>query len=182
MDSSIGGDFIYTLSNRGIYHFRLDKNANQGMTLINFGSDFPEMKEARELTEPLAYLSTASEYNQLQAAANAKLALDNFWLQKAGNTARARELIRVYYNRVYYSNLYFTALKPGWETDRGMIYIVFGPPQTVTTAAGQEKWIYYRKNYSSSETFTFDHVRVTLLLKNMNFRGRRILIHIGDKR
>jgi len=155
----LGDELIYTLNNRGIYHFRLDTTVSQGLTLFNFGGTYPEMKDARELIEPLIYLSTSAEFRQLQGASNPKLALDNFWLEKAGNTARARELIRVYYNRVYYSNHYFTSMKPGWKTDRGMIFIIFGPPQTVTTVAGQEKWIYYRRNYSTSVTFTFNHVQ-----------------------
>ena len=99
-------------------------------------------------------------------APNLKLALDNFWLDRTGNPDRARELIRVYYNRVYYSNYYFTSMKPGWKTDRGMIFIIYGPPQTVTTLPNQEKWIYYKNNYSTTVTFTFDYVPTPYSLSN----------------
>ena len=36
------------------------------------------------------------------------------------------ELMEEYYRRVSYSNENFDGWKDGWETDRGMIYILFG--------------------------------------------------------
>jgi hypothetical protein len=71
---------------------------------------------------------------------------------------KARELIKVYYNRVFFSNFFFTSYKPGWKTDRGMIFIVYGPPQQVKVTPTQEKWIYFKNNFSTSVTFTFDFV------------------------
>jgi len=41
------------------------------------------------------------------------------------------ELMEEYYGRVWYANEHFDAWRPGWETDRGMIYILFGPPDEV---------------------------------------------------
>ena len=36
-----------------------------------------------------------------------------------------------YYRRVRFANEEFTQYKDGWKTDRGMIYILFGPPNQV---------------------------------------------------
>jgi GWxTD domain-containing protein len=162
----LNDSFIYRLNYNGIYHFRLDTASDDGLTLFNFGESYPEVNQAPDLIEPLAYLTTSIEYKQLQSALNPKLALDDFWLEKAGNTERARELIRVFYNRVYYSNYYFTSLKPGWKTDRGMIFIIFGPPQSVTSIPGQEKWVYYKNNFETTVTFTFNHVPSRYTLEN----------------
>ena len=41
------------------------------------------------------------------------------------------ELMNEYYKRVSYANENFDGWKEGWETDRGMIYILFGPPDQV---------------------------------------------------
>ena len=41
------------------------------------------------------------------------------------------ELMDEYYRRVSYANENFEGWKEGWETDRGMIYILFGPPDQV---------------------------------------------------
>jgi GWxTD domain-containing protein len=111
------------------------------------------------MIEPLVYLTSGGEYDELKNAANKKLAVDNFWLDKAGDPDNARELIRIYYNRVYFANYYFTSFKPGWKTDRGMIFIMYGPPQSVTVTPEQEKWIYYKNNFTTTVTFTFNYSR-----------------------
>ncbi len=41
------------------------------------------------------------------------------------------ELMEEYYERVSYVNEHFDGWQPGWETDRGMIYILFGPPDEI---------------------------------------------------
>jgi GWxTD domain-containing protein len=150
-------NIYYQMNYEGIYFLQADTTANAGLTLMNFGTTYPKVQEVQQLVEPLAYLATSVEYEALKKATNQKLAIDNFWLQKGGNIDKARELIRVYYNRVYFANYYFTSFKPGWKTDRGMIFIIYGPPQSVKVTPTQEKWIYYKNNYSTSVTFTFDH-------------------------
>jgi GWxTD domain-containing protein len=147
----------FQLNYEGVYFFQQDTSVQGGLTLMNFGERFPRVQEVDQLIEPLAYLATSTEYNELKEAVNKKLAVDNFWLEKAGNIEKARELIRVYYNRVYFANYYFTSFKPGWMTDRGMIFVIYGPPQSVRVSPSQEKWIYYKNNYSTTVTFTFDH-------------------------
>jgi len=77
----------------------------------------------------------------------------------AGNIEIARELISIYYNRAYFANLYFTSFKQGWKTDRGMIYVIYGPPQAIYRNDSQEKWVYYRKSFSSSITFIFNYTQ-----------------------
>jgi GWxTD domain-containing protein len=147
----------YLLDYEGTYHVMFDTNQAEGLTLYNFGENYPRVKDNRQLAEPLVYLATSSEYDAIEKSANQKLAVDNFWLDRAKDTEKARELIRVYYNRVYFANYYFTSLKPGWKTDRGMIYIIFGPPQTVNVTSSQEKWIYFKNNFNTTVTFVFNY-------------------------
>lgn len=148
---------VFQLNYEGIYHFQIDTTNPGGLTLTNFGTGFPKVQEVNQMIEPLAYLTTTPEFNALKKATNQKLAVDNFWIEKAGNIERARELIRVYYNRVFFANFYFTSYKPGWKTDRGMIFIIYGPPQSVKVEGNQEKWIYYKNNFTTSVTFNFDY-------------------------
>ena len=148
----------YSLSYEGIFHFQFDTTLHDGLTVMNFGPDFPRIKQPRQMIEPLAYLTSSGEYDEIKKAENPKLAVDNFWLGLTGNNMdRARELIRVYYNRGYFANYYFTTFKPGWKTDRGMIYIIYGPPQAVARTADIEKWIYYRNSFASTLTFAFEY-------------------------
>jgi len=148
----------YYLSYEGVYVFKLDTTKAEGLTMFNFGKSYPKIQEIRQMIEPLAYLTTTPEYDALKKSTNQKLAVDNFWIQKAGSTDKARELIKVYYNRVFFSNFFFTSYKPGWKTDRGMIFIIYGPPQQVKVSPTQEKWVYFKNNFNTSVTFTFDYV------------------------
>jgi GWxTD domain-containing protein len=150
-------DLKYMLKYEGLYHFRLDTAFKEGLTIFNFGESFPKVTRPEQLVGPLAYLTSSSEYEKLTNSTNQKLAFDNFWLNKTDNIEKARELIRIYFNRVYFANYYFTSYKAGWKTDRGMVYIIYGPPQTIYRNNSQEKWIYYRKSITTSITFTFDY-------------------------
>lgn len=156
----------YQFNYEGIYHFQLDTSQIEGLTLYNFGDSYPKVQDVKQLIDPLAYLTTSVEFDNLRKAQNQKLAVDNFWLDKAGNPDKARELIRVYYNRVFFANYYFTSFKPGWKTDRGMIFIIYGPPQAVKVSDTQEKWIYYKNNYTTTVTFIFDHTPTPFAFEN----------------
>jgi GWxTD domain-containing protein len=151
-------DNLYRLAYEGMYFCQLDTTQNTGLTMLNLGNDFPRIKDPADMILPLAYLTTSPEYNKIKSATNQKLALDEFWLSCADDMERARELIRIYYNRVFFSNYYFTSFKEGWMTDRGMIFIIYGPPQAIYTEVNEEKWVYYRKNYSSTVTFVYKNV------------------------
>ena len=63
------------------------------------------------------------------------------------------ELMEEYYKRVEYTNDQFAGWQPGWETDRGMVYILFGPPdqiqrsnQIATNSTVYQIWNYYKIN------------------------------------
>jgi GWxTD domain-containing protein len=158
---------LFQLGYEGIYQFRFDTTLPEGLSVYNFGPVFPRIKQPQQMIDPLAYLTSSVEYDAIRHSANPKLAVDNFWLSLTGDDmGRARELIRVYYNRVYFANYYFTTFKPGWKTDRGMIYIIYGPPQAVSRSSGSEKWIYYKNNYANTLTFIFDYVPSTFTCDN----------------
>jgi len=157
----------FQLGYEGVFHFQFDTTVREGLTVLNFGPDYPRIKQPEQMIEPLAYLTSSGEYEKIKKAGNPKLAVDNFWLGLTDNNMdRARELIRVYYNRVYFANYYFTTFKPGWKTDRGMIYIIYGPPEAVARTHGSEKWIYYKNNFATTLTFTFEYKSSPYTLNN----------------
>jgi GWxTD domain-containing protein len=144
----------FNLNLEGIYQFRVDTNYRQGLALYNFGPYYPAVKEVDDMANPLVYISNSKESQEILASSNKKLALDNFWVTCTGNMEQARELIRIYYNRVFFANYYFTADREGWKTDRGMIFIVYGPPNTLYKSEDEEKWVYFKKP-GESIAFTF---------------------------
>jgi GWxTD domain-containing protein len=128
--------------NQGIYLCSVDRNIKDGFTLLNFGSSYPKLTSPEVMIEPLIYLASQDEMNDLRSAARPKAALDEFWIKCGGNVDKARELIRIYYTRAQYSNYYFTSYKEGWRTERGMIYIIYGPPDKVYKTSDGESWGY----------------------------------------
>ena len=105
---------------------------------------YPALTTAAELIEPLRYLTTSQERQRLTDAPDPKRAVDKFWLDIAqGNQKLGKDLIRRYYGRVTAANRLFAAHKAGWLTDRGLLYVVLGPPPGVRRLFnGEERWYY----------------------------------------
>ncbi len=146
-----------TLSYEGLYFIQFDTAQAEGVSIARFSEGFPKVTEPKELIKPLAYITTSGEYDKLLTRTNSKLAADEFWIKSGGSTNRGREMIRIYYNRVYFANYYFTSTVPGWKTDRGMIYTVYGPPHNIKKTTESETWLYYRKGSGESISFTFKY-------------------------
>jgi GWxTD domain-containing protein len=134
----------------GVYHCSVGRDIKEGCTLLNLGPDYPSMSSPEIMIEPLAYLISPEEVDTLRMALKPKVALDEFWIKYGGNVEKARELIRIYYTRVLYSNFYFTSYKQGWRTERGMIYIIYGPPDKVYKTTEGENWGYRKPVVKSS--------------------------------
>ncbi len=135
---------------KGIFLFRVSREVNEGFTLFNFGDDFPSMTTPEEMLKPLAYIIPASRVDSMSAVRKPKMALDEFWLNcGGGNVEKARELIRIYYTRTLFANYYFTSWKEGWRTDRGMIYIIYGPPDKLYKSNEAETWGYRKPSVQS---------------------------------
>jgi len=126
----------------GIYLCSISRELKDGFTFLNFGETYPQLTTAEVMFDPLAYLANESELYNMRTSERPKMALDEFWISCGGNIERARELIRIYYTRVLYSNYYFTSYKKGWQTERGMIYIIYGPPDKVYKTNDGESWGY----------------------------------------
>jgi GWxTD domain-containing protein len=141
----------------GMYFLQFDTTLSEGVAITRFSDDFPKISNPYDMLEPLAYITTSAEYDKLLAGENKKLAADNFWIKAGGSTGRGREMIRVYYNRVYFANYYFTNTKPGWKTDRGMVYIVYGAPQYIKKDSEWEIWYYYINKGSEAISFKFNY-------------------------
>lgn len=145
-------------SNKGIYYFTHQFNAENGFALLNFGKNFPVVRSPKELYEPLAYLQKADTIPVFDTTGKyTKLYVDNFWLDRANNMERSRVLIKLFYNRVFFANVYFTSYVEGWRTDRGMIYIIYGLPNYIYKSGEEERWIYHPDQMGPGITFYFEY-------------------------
>lgn len=134
----------------GIYHCTIGRDTKDGYTFFNLGTTYPAMRSPDVMIEPLAYLASQDELDTMRLAVRQKAALDDFWIKIGGNVDKARELIRIYYTRVLYTNFYFSSYKEGWRSERGMIYIIYGPPDKVYKTPEGENWGYKKSVIKSS--------------------------------
>ncbi|MFC2096398.1 GWxTD domain-containing protein [Bacteroidota bacterium] len=145
----------------GIYYFTEDDNLdlNKGFSLFNFGKAFPIVQTPDDLAKPIVYLDSVDLISDNDSTGKlTKLAVDNFWLGKANNLDKSKELLKIYYNRVMFANMYFTSYKEGWQTDRGMIYIIYGLPDYLFKSGEEERWIYNPEGIGTGITFTFKYI------------------------
>lgn len=161
---------------KGIYLCSTSREIRAGYTFMNFGTSFPAMTSPEIMIEPLIYLASRNEIDDLKSSLKPKVALDEFWIKCGGNVDKARELIRIYYTRVLFSNVYFTSYKEGWRSERGMIYIMYGPPDKVYKTSEGESWGYRKpkvksawgSRYSVSEDYLFFNFKLRECLFSEN--------------
>lgn len=154
----VNGRVDFKSVKKGFYHFQLDTSKRDGLTLFNFTETFPDVKKVDELIPPLRFLTSKTEYAELMESENKKAAVDKFWLSCNNNPEQAKELIRKFYNRVKEANVNFSSYLEGWKTDRGMIYLIQGPPNIIYRDGTRENWIYGEENSINSVTYLFSKV------------------------
>src|SRR5215471_2362314 len=84
------------------------------------------------LNEEVIYIITDEErkaFKQLQTDEERQQFIEQFWLRRDPTPdTEENEYREEHYRRIAYANEQFASGIPGWKTDRGMIYIKFGPP------------------------------------------------------
>jgi len=158
------------LQNEGVYYFSLTPDLNynkEGFTLFNFGSGYPVVRTPDDLAQSVIYLGGIDSVSVADTTGKlTKLAVDNFWLKRTNNIDKSRELLKFYYNRVMFANNYFTSYKEGWQTDRGMVYIIYGLPDYLFKAGDEERWIYNPNGIGPGTVFTFKYKKHPLTLNH----------------
>lgn len=84
------------------------------------------------LQKDVLYIISQQEkevFSKLTTDAERDRFIEEFWRSRDPTPdAPPNEFKEEHYRRLAYANEHFSAGKPGWKTDRGMIYIKFGPP------------------------------------------------------
>ena len=144
----------FTLNeSQSLYFVQADTSTTQGVSMLCHEEYYPKTKEVEELIQPLLYICTGDEYEELNESENKKLTFNEFWLDHIPDKRKASETIKSYFRSVKFANALFSDYKKGWKTDRGMIYIVFGPPKIVTQKEQEEIWEY--ELFGGQLKFTF---------------------------
>jgi GWxTD domain-containing protein len=107
--------------------FGVDRKKN----VCNVGPSYTKWIE-----EDVTYIINHEEteqYKQLKTNDERDQFITEFWLHRDPTPGTVEnEYKEEHYRRLAYSNEHFAHNVPGWKTDRGRIYIVYGPPNTIT--------------------------------------------------
>jgi GWxTD domain-containing protein len=92
----------------------------------------PESPYTKWLNEDVVYIISDEErgaFRRLNTDEERGKFIEQFWLRRDPTPDTERNEFREeHYRRIAYANDNFASGVPGWKTDRGMIYIKFGPP------------------------------------------------------
>lgn len=151
---SVGPGEPFELTKPGLYFIQSDTTSFSGISIRAEEKFYPKLVRMDDIVDPVIYLTTSQEIERLKKAEDPKRAFEKFWLNLASSEELAAKLIRIYFTQVEKANGLFTNYKPGWKTDMGMIYIIYGPPDEVTNNGETETW-YYGQQTSSEVVFNF---------------------------
>ena len=84
--------------------------------------------------------------------------IENFWLRRNPNQdSPENEFREEHYRRIAYANEHYAAGKPGWKTDRGRIYISWGPADSIDShPSGGSYQRPMEEGGGSTSTFPFE--------------------------
>jgi GWxTD domain-containing protein len=117
--------------------------------------EFPTTTALKDLISPLRYITSKSEFEYIYNVRDPYTSFCNFWKDCGGSEEKAKELISIFFRRVNTANTYFSTTVPGWRTDRGMIYIIYGKPTRVENIGFSERWVYGDETIPGSFSFLF---------------------------
>jgi GWxTD domain-containing protein len=87
------------------------------------------------LNEDVAYIITDEEkaaFKRLQTDEEREQFIEQFWLRRDPTPDTVEnEFKEEHYRRIAYANEHYASGIPGWKTDRGRIYIEYGPPDEI---------------------------------------------------
>src|SRR6185312_16321280 len=83
-----------------------------------------------------------------------------------------------HYRRIAYANEHFAGSVPGWKTDRGRIYIQYGPPDEVESHPSGGRYVRPQAaGGGETQTYPFEQWRYAFI----DGVGRDVIIEFVDK-
>src|SRR6266536_1190578 len=111
---------------------KLDKQEKKRQKAVQKELESPYKKW---LDEEVPYIITSEErsaFKKLGTDEEKENFIEQFWERRNPNPGSPEnEFKEEYYRRIAYTNEHYASGIPGWKTDRGRIYIMYGPPDEV---------------------------------------------------
>jgi GWxTD domain-containing protein len=116
------------------------------------------------LNEEVVYIISDEEraaFRKLSTDEERQQFIEQFWLRRDPTPdTEENEYREEHYRRIAYANERFASGIPGWKTDRGRMYIAYGPPDEIEShPAGGSYERPYEEGGGSTSTFPFEKWR-----------------------
>jgi GWxTD domain-containing protein len=133
------------------------------------------------LDEDVKWIITGEEltaFKQLSNDEERDAFIEQFWLRRDPTPdTEENEFKEEHYRRIAYANEHFPAGIPGWRTDRGRIYIVWGKPDEIEShPSGGQYQREINEGGGSTSTFPFERWRYRYL----EGVGQEVIIEFVD--
>jgi GWxTD domain-containing protein len=137
---SLGIIFLFTPSTHG----QSSDSQDQDTHISKKEQKKKEKELMKELGNPyqewlneVSYIITPAErkaFLRLQTNEEREQFIEQFWARRNPDPGSGVNTFKEeYYRRIAYANEHYSSGIPGWKTDRGRIYIMWGPPDEVDT-------------------------------------------------
>jgi len=131
----------------------------ENLTLILPGKNSEYWHDINTTIHIMSYILSSSEIRQLRELSKDDkiIFIKNYWksMDPSPETDK-NEVMEEFFSRVDYSLTHFAEFGPGWQSDRGRIYILYGPPEHVELAnQNNQGYKYEIWHYPSGKQFIF---------------------------
>jgi len=132
-----------------------DKKKESVILAVGRAGISPSINNIAQAVENMRYILHDDEWKKLNKSKDSDketLFLEYWEGRDPTPKTPDNEVMDEYFSRVNYSNNNFKSYLPGWKTDMGMIYILFGPPDDLEiyndpmSRVYSQRWHYYRVN------------------------------------
>jgi len=134
------------------------------------------------LDEDVIYIISGAErraFLQLQTNEEREQFIEQFWQRRNPDPDSTDNPVKEeHYRRIAYANEHFSSGMPGWKSDRGRIYIIWGKPDSLETHTMGETWE-RPLDLGGGETQTYPYEDWTY--NEMEGIGQSIVVEFVDK-
>ena len=157
-----------SFAKKGLYLVQKDTASMEGLA-FRAEEGYPKFKHLQDLVGPFMYVCAKDEYDRLRMAGDDKKKFDKNVLAITRDAERAREFMKTYFSRAEFANHLFTSYKEGWKSDRGMIYLIYGPPSRVFKFIDREVWSYGKTEFTFTRSSTLFDPDNYVLIRNKKY-------------
>jgi GWxTD domain-containing protein len=130
----------------------------------------------RESLAVLKYIASDEEVRVLEMAApdERRAAWDAFWERRNPDPDQDTNVYKEeFFRRLRYANEKFSSVRPGWQTDRGRVYIIHGHPDDISRG-DSHNW-----GSPATEIWYYDHLGVSFVFVDRTGYGDYELMSTG---